>query len=287
MRRVPAGRGRAGIAVGVATLSLTFAASAWGAWGTISQQAYNGGIVCRDGMTFQWGEFTSNLDPPPPPTQPSIGTRLLTSFALPIGGAPQVPPGSPVPSGSVAYDASIHADYKPEIVELGGPGSGSFIQLLYQGRYQINWKAPRSPGDTVRLIFSYPDPQNVVVDVGGSSSSLVQVQDCLLPRVRSSKTTIDSTSTTPITVSLLGNSKFNVAQMTLSTIRAGGPDDFAAPIGPLQVKDANGDGIPDIVGRYRPSDMHLICGGKRVYVIGTTSAGTEITARAAVRIKPC
>jgi hypothetical protein len=284
MRTVRA-RARAGAVLGAAGLCLTFAATAWGAWGTISQQAYQGGIVCRDGMTFQWGDFTSTLDQVPPPNPQVIGTRLAVAFAQPSAGQPQLPPGTPVPSGSVAYDESIHADYKPEIVTLGG--SSSQVYLIHQGRYQINWKAPRNAGDTVRLIFSYPDPQNVVVDIGGSTSSLVVVQDCLVPRVKSSKTTIDSASATPITVSLLGNAKFNVTQVDLSTIRAGGPDDFAAPLAPVKLKDVNGDGIKDAVGRYRPSDMHLLCGGNRLYVIGTTTAGVEITARADVKIKPC
>src|SRR4051812_49492868 len=129
---------RAAIAVAVATVAVGTAAVAQAKWSTISDEAYNGGLVCRDGMTFEWGIYTSDTSHVPPP-QPPSQSRLVVTWAavdVPDGQPTTTPSPDPLPAGSfpqVAYDHHIHADYNPELIPFGG----SPLYLINQSQFQI------------------------------------------------------------------------------------------------------------------------------------------------------
>jgi hypothetical protein len=270
-------RGLAAAAVSAALAAAVLAVPSQAQWSTISDTAAEVGLVCRDGISFQYGFYVSD-----PSQDEYVTPQADRQTVLGITVSSTYP--APVSPGTAALDLkrTFRLRWYPRPVKTA---FGSIYMTVWGG-FVPNWDHPLAPGTFMRLIFDYPDTNNNRTDVTDDPAGHpLTVKDCLLPKIQirnGGPQTINMSASGNIPVALLSNPKFNATTVKPTSVHFGSATRRTKAVSSSK-GDVNGDGRPDLKLNFKISQLGL-CNADGRAVLDAKTGKTPFIADSGVTV---
>jgi cysteine-rich repeat protein len=129
------------------------------------------------------------------------------------------------------------------------------------------------------------DDGNRVAGDGCSAACRVETGEIVVATL-ATLPAVNPRSNGTLTVVLLGGSAFDARSANVPTIRFGPTGTEAAPID-AALRDASGDGVVDLVLRFKTRDAGFACGATTAIVAGRTVGGVPFAATGPVVLRGC
>jgi hypothetical protein len=265
------------VAAAAALAAAVLAVPSQAKWSTISDTAAEVGLVCRDGISFQYGHYVSDPSDPTyvnaqPDDQTLLGITVSSTYPAPLS------PGT----ASLDLKRTFRLRWYPTPVKTN---AGSIYMTVWGG-FVPNWDHALTPGTFMRLIFDYPDTNNNRQDViNDPAGNPLTVKDCLLPKIQirnGGPQTINMSAPGNIPVTLLSNAKFNATTVKPASAHFGSAT-ARTKVVTSSKGDVNGDGRPDLKLTFKIANLGL-CNTDGRAVLDAKTGSTPFIADAGVTV---